>query len=212
MWRADDRAFQACSLVTAVFFFKQAAVSNLLSLFYYVIMTVSISVYSYVLCILSSTHLLVLDIWSQHSNQFILEQQGCHSHPQSFVQRIKQEGQRSRCHVGTKAYLTVYTKYVYHRAPFLYYITDGQTVFIKSAMFVRPSPALMSWENLNSTTGELSSSSTCWTHKDTHQPSVTQGCLSSSYWTVICCMACNTQIFSWKGAMLTFQTLLCVHA
>lgn len=32
-----------------------------------------------------------------------------------------------------------------------------------------PLPALISWENLNSTTGELSSSSTCWTHKNTDQ-------------------------------------------
>ena len=38
---------------------------------------------------------------------------------------------------------------------------------------VRPLPALMSWENLNNTTGELFSSSTCWTHDDTNQASET---------------------------------------
>ena len=64
-----------------------------------------------------------------------------------------------------------------------------------TVQIVRPLPALISWENLNNTTGEFSSSSTCWTHKSTLQA-------LKMFVTILNLLNNMQNVISWKGAML----------
>lgn len=65
-----------------------------------------------------------------------------------------------------------------------------------------PLPALISWQNLKSTTGELSSSSTCWRHKRTAQTlEGLRSTITVSSLQIASCMSCQHWKPFRKGVM-----------